>query len=215
MQAGGAPDLASVRRKKMVDEVHIPMSSTLRNEPPAAFARRLGVSRQRVHALFARGLPRNRDGSVPVARARRWVEENVDPVRALGQRHAAAGDPRRLGARRRPAGIPREVWAYRDRPVQYGYLLAACSAIREAMPWVASLAVAAGAPLRVAYATAAAVVLTLDECLLRAVVPGFCPPPWDDLTDWPALAKLAGEEVDLEGWRRWAAERFPDPGPEP
>jgi hypothetical protein len=55
----------------------------------------------------------------------------------------------------------------------------------------------------------------LDECLLRAVVPGFALPPWADLTDWPALARAAGEEVDPEGWRRWAAERFPDPGPEP
>jgi hypothetical protein len=73
----------------------------------------------------------------------------------------------------------------------------------------------AGAPPRVADATAAAVVVTLDECLLRAVVPGFAPPPREGLTDWAALAKLAGEEVDLEGWRRWAAERFPDPGPEP
>jgi hypothetical protein len=75
----------------------------------------------------------------------------------------------------------------------------------------------AGAPLRVAYATAAAVVFTLEDRLLRAVVPGFEPPPWEDVTDWPALARAAGEEMDPEGWRRWAAERFPDPdpGPEP
>jgi hypothetical protein len=200
----------------MVDEVHAPMTSTPRNESPAAFARRLGVSRQRVHALFARGLPRNRDGSVPVARARSWVAENVDPVRALGQRHALRA-PRHTGGggRRRPAGIPREVWAHRGEPFTYGYLLAACFARRHAMPWVASLAVAAGAPLRVAYATAAGVVLTLHECLLREVVPDFEPPPWEDLTDWPALAKIAGEEVDLERWKRWAAERFPDPGLEP
>ena len=72
----------------------------------------------------------------------------------------------------------------------------------------------AGAPLRVAYATAAAAVLALDECLLREVVPGFKPPPWQDPTDWAALAKLAGEEVDVKGWRRWAAERFPEPGSE-
>jgi hypothetical protein len=45
-------------------------------------------------------------------------------------------------------------------------------------------------------------VLTLDECLLQEVVPGFRPPSWQDLTDWPALAKLAGEEVDPAGWRR-------------
>jgi hypothetical protein len=199
----------------MVDEVHAPMSSTPLNESPAAFARRLGVSRQRVHALFARGLPRNPDGSVPVARARRWVEDKLDPVRALGQRHAAARASRHQGGRRRPACIPREVWAYRDEPVKYGYLLAACFARLDIMPWVAFLAVAAGAPLRVAYATAAAVALTLDECLLQEVVPGFRPPPWQDLTDWPALAKLAGEEMDLERWQRWAAERFPDPGPGP
>ena len=73
----------------------------------------------------------------------------------------------------------------------------------------------AGAPLRVAHAAAVGVALTPDECLLRAVVPGFAPPPWEDPTDWPALAGLAGEEVDPAGWRRWAAERFPDPGPEP
>ena len=66
-----------------------------------------------------------------------------------------------------------------------------------------------------ACAAAAAVVAALDECQPRDVVAGFEPPPWEDLTDWPALAELAGEEVDLEGWRRWAAERFPDPGPEP
>jgi hypothetical protein len=42
----------------------------------------------------------------------------------------------------------------------------------------------AGTPLFVAFA--AAVVLTLRECLLRAVAPGFAPPPWQDLTDWPA-----------------------------
>jgi hypothetical protein len=35
----------------------------------------------------------------------------------------------------------------------------------------------AGAPLRVACATAAVVVLTLDGCLLRAVVRGFALPP--------------------------------------
>jgi hypothetical protein len=73
----------------------------------------------------------------------------------------------------------------------------------------------AGAPLEVAFATAAAVALTLGECLLREVATGFRPPPWEDLTDWPALAKVAGEEVDLEAWRRWAAARFPDPGPAP
>jgi len=73
----------------------------------------------------------------------------------------------------------------------------------------------AGAPLRVAYATAAGVVLTLDECLLRAVMPGFAPPPWADPTDWPSLTELAGEEVALEGWRRWAAVRFPDSRSEP
>ncbi len=54
------------------------------------------------------------------------------------------------------------------------------------------------APLRVAHATAAAVIFTLEDRLLRAVVPGFVPPRWEDLTDWPALAKLANEEVDLE-----------------
>jgi hypothetical protein len=40
--------------------------------------------------------------------------------------------------------------------------------------------------VRAACATAAAAVLTLDQCLLRQVVPGFRPPPWQDLTDWPA-----------------------------
>jgi hypothetical protein len=202
----------------MVDKVHASTSGTPGTESTAAFARRLGVSRQRVHALFARGLPCDPDGSVPVARARRWVEENVDAVRTLGQRRAVRA-PRRSGGdgpgRRRPAGIPREAWAYRDEPATYGYLLAACFAVRHAMPWVASLAVAAGAPPRVAYATAAGVVLTLDECLLREVVPDFRPPPWEDLTDWPALAKLANEEVDPEDWKCWAAGRFPDPGSEP
>jgi hypothetical protein len=201
----------------MVDEIHASLRSPPGTESPAAFARRLGVSRQRVHALFARGLPRNPDGSVPVARARRWVEEHVDPVRALGQRYAVRV-PRHQGSRggrRRPAGVPREVWAYRDEPVTYGYLLAACYGRCNIMPWVAFLAVAAGAPPRAGHATAAAVVLTLDECLLRAVVPGFEPPPWQDLTDWAALARVAGEEVDREGWWRWAAKPFPDSGLEP
>jgi hypothetical protein len=82
--------------------------------------------------------------------------------------------------------------------------------------WIKHAALELGwGPAAVAYAAAAGVALTLDECLLREVVPGFAPPPWEDLTDWPALARAAGEEVDPEGWRRWAAERFPDPGPEP
>lgn len=39
---------------------------------PAEFAREMGVSRQRIHALLTSGrLPRNDDGSVPVVRARR------------------------------------------------------------------------------------------------------------------------------------------------
>ncbi len=34
---------------------------------------------------------------------------------------------------------------------------------------------------------------------------------WLAGVDWPALAELAGEEVDLEAWERWAAERFDQP----
>lgn len=43
-----------------------------RNVTPAEFAREMGVSRQRIHALLTSGrLPRNEDGSVPLVLARR------------------------------------------------------------------------------------------------------------------------------------------------
>jgi hypothetical protein len=92
---------------------------------------------------------------------------------------------------------------------------AAASRLRCARGSITRRLNSAGAPLRVACAAAAAVVVTLDGCLLREVVAGFEPPPWEDATDWPALARVAGEEMDPEGWRRWAAKPFPDSGLEP
>lgn len=87
-------------------------------------------------------------------------------------------------------------------------------------PAVAGLAVAAGAPCRTAYATAKAMHLAgvqlvaevARECGLRPWAveddPGVIVPDCFEAVDWPRLAAMAGEPLDLDGWRAWAAERF-------
>ena len=87
-------------------------------------------------------------------------------------------------------------------------------------PAVASLAVAAGAPCRAAFATAQA--MHLAGVQLAAEVARDCGlRPWVDEADpeviapdcfaginWPALAAMAGEPLDRDAWAAWARERF-------
>ena len=53
------------------------MKQTRHNLSQAAFGRLIGVTRQRVAALIARGLPTMKDGTVPQERGLRWVKNNV------------------------------------------------------------------------------------------------------------------------------------------
>lgn len=88
---------------------------------------------------------------------------------------------------------------------------------------VASLAVAAGAPCKVAFATGDAMHMAA-MMLVAEVARELSIPPWAENDDpeviepeafeainWPALAETAGEPLDLEGWRRWTTERFGEP----
>ena len=187
-------------------------------ERPAAFARRIGVTRQRVGAMLHRGLPRDPDGLVPVAQALRWIDGNVDPCRSLYQRQAAgvrrasrAGARAERGSGRRAAALPASVRQHGGEPLLAGYLLAGHVAMGMVECIVASVAVQAGAPMRVAYATArTAMVGFMEELSNRLPDPemAWLDTGWLAGVDWPALAEQAGEEVDLEAWERWAAERF-------
>lgn len=47
----------------------------------AEFGRRIGVTRNRVYQLVAEGLPVTQDGSVDVAKGKRWVARNLDKHR--------------------------------------------------------------------------------------------------------------------------------------
>ena len=139
-------------------------------ERPAAFARRIGVTRQRVGTMLHRGLPRDPDGLVPVAEALRWIDGNVDPCRSLYQRQAAgvrragrAGTRAQRGWERRAAALPASVRQHGGEPLLAGYLLAGHVAMGMAECVVASLAVRAGAPMRVAYATARTAVVGFME----------------------------------------------------
>ncbi len=64
-------------------------------ETPAAFARRIGVSRQRVNTMLAQGLPRGRDLLIPVAEAMEWINRHLDPARSFGQRRAVRREKHR------------------------------------------------------------------------------------------------------------------------
>ena len=193
-------------------------------ERPAAFARRIGVTRQRVGTMLRRGLPRGPDGLVPVAEALRWIDGNVDPCRSLYQRQAAgvrragrAGARAGRGSERRAAALPASVLQHGGEPLLAGYLLCGHVAMGVVECVVASVAVQAGAPMRVAYATArTAVVGFMEELSNRLPDPemAWLDTAWLAGVDWPALAELAGEEVDLEAWERWAAERFEQPDKE-
>ncbi len=193
-------------------------------ERPAAFARRIGVTRQRVGTMLRRGLPRDPDGLVPVAEALRWIDGNVDPCRSLYQRQAAGvrragrvGTRAERGSERRAAALPASVRQHGGEPLLAGYLLCGHVAMGVVERVVASLAVQAGAPMRVAYATArTAMVGFMEEISNRLPDPemAWLDTGWLAGVDWPALAELAGEEVDLEAWERWAAERFDQPDKE-
>ena len=57
-------------------------------EAQADFARRVGKSRQWIHALVKRGLPSDASGQVRIAAALQWLSENVPP------QHGAEGGER-------------------------------------------------------------------------------------------------------------------------
>jgi hypothetical protein len=88
---------------------------------------------------------------------------------------------------------------------------------------VAGIAVGAKAPCKIAYAVAQAMGLAAVQ-LVAEVARVYGMRPWVDEDDppvidpdafaevnWPRLAELAGEPLDLDAWQRWAAECFGGP----
>lgn len=166
-------------------------------EIPAAFARRIGVSKQRVDTLLKRGLPRGQDGRIPVEDGLRWTRANVVPQRRLRRSPQpcacpACGNP--LAAPEAPPFVPEPIFRAKSR-VLAGYLTAAHAVMCKAEPTVAAIALAEGASVRLAHAIATSTVLALAEMLEEGLGSDA---PWLDTrflkrVDWRAVAQARGE----------------------
>lgn len=188
-------------------------------ETPAAFARRLGVSRQRVNAMLAQGLPRDGDLLIPVAEALAWVRANVDPVRSRAQRRSnqrAHGEAERRACpacgspvAERPPFVPEPILRERN-PTRAGYLLAAHAVMCRAERTVGAMALAAGASVPVAWATAQLTVAMLAAEIEQGLKSDQ---PWLDTRfveepDWREAARVRGEPFEPERWQKQLAERM-------
>ena len=104
-------------------------------------------------------------------------------------------------------------------PVDKAQLLLLMYLIYKIGPLVASMAVLAGAPMKIAFAAHDLMIMALaleaeEICAAWGVGRiGFAKEPgifnYDvfDEIDWERLAELAGESVDLPAWQAWARER--------
>jgi hypothetical protein len=104
-------------------------------------------------------------------------------------------------------------------PVDKAQLLVLMYLIYRIGPMAASMAVMAGAPMRVAYAThnlmRVGLAIVAEEICAELKIgrfdfvnePGIFNPELFAGTNWECLAELAGEQVDMEAWQAWARER--------
>jgi hypothetical protein len=106
-----------------------------------------------------------------------------------------------------------------DHPLDKAILMALLYFVYRIGPLAASMAVSAGAPMRVAYAlnnmmTVACAIEAEEYCVLSGIErrtngdsKGIFNLAALEETNWEALAEVAGEPVDMGAWRDWARER--------
>ena len=106
-----------------------------------------------------------------------------------------------------------------DHPLDRAVLMALLYFVYQIGPLAASMAVNAGAPMRVAYALhnmmiVASAIEVEEFCALSGIEPrtnghgkGIFNREAFEQTDWDALAELAGEPIDMQAWQDWARER--------
>ena len=106
-----------------------------------------------------------------------------------------------------------------DHPVDQAILMTLLYFVYRIGPLAASMAVCAGAPMRVAYALnnmmiAACAIEAEEYCALSGIEPrtigdrkGIFNLAALEQTNWEALAEMAGEPVDMRTWQAWARER--------
>ena len=181
----------------------------------AELSRRLSMSRARVSQYARAGMPVRDDGKLDVEAATQWIARNVTP-----EYH-----PRDRGASR-AASFATSIAKARGggETLREGELVEFCKHILWSVALqTASLAVAAGASMKTAYATSAAtqvgLIYDVSEYLGAEGFSPFCetdtePEIWpspdaiDGAIDWPALAKIAGEKVDIKGWKAFTEKVF-------
>jgi hypothetical protein len=106
-----------------------------------------------------------------------------------------------------------------ENPVDKAQLLLLMYLIYRIGPLAASMAVMAGAPMKAAYAVHDLMIMALaleaeEICAAWGIgrfaftkEPGIFNFDVFDKANWERLAKLAGEPVDMQAWKRWASER--------
>lgn len=187
----------------------------------SAFARTMGVHKSQVTRWHQAGMPVLPNGSVDPEAAAEWVHRNVDP--ALRIHHARAQAQKRSGANApgqptKPMGTEHltEHWEV----VSVMFLQALAYRIPVT---AASLAVASGTSLPVAYALSKAMAIAVMQDV-AGLLDGadFDPPPgcdsWAEASvwnrdlmnaiNWPVLAQSGGVPVDLEAWGAFTQEKF-------
>jgi hypothetical protein len=138
-----------------------------------------------------------------------WFMETA--LRALSGKGQASSDPLT------PPGL--EVIERVENPVDKAQLLLLMYLIHGIGPRAASMAVMAGAPMKVAYAMhnfmIAALVMQAEEICAAWEIgrfnfieePGIFNPDVFAEANWERLAELAGEPVDMQAWQAWARKR--------
>ncbi len=184
------------------------------------FAREFGLTGSQVRQFVTLGMPLRADGRIDLAEAIAWLERTIKPM-PLRRRPGAAGAVDRPSDPRGVGGFA--VLGRIEGPLERGAVWMALANGYRTPEVAARLAVAAGAPMPLAYALFRALkthVVTDALAVLRAgrldldqdlVDPGLWSPEAFNEPDWTSLAAQAGEPVDADAWAEFADRTF---GPE-
>lgn len=186
----------------------------------AEAARRLGYSSGRLSQLKKLGMPVLPDGQVSLNAVQSWMMANLSSSRNAKIHTTALSVPMApaMGVRSSHNLSAAEAEGPRMNSAAKDLLKRTLSlALGDLDTVVAVMAVEAGAPMRIAFATATGSVLGTWEKVEERLREVGVLDDGEELvmnleaaTNWPVLAAKAGEPVDLEAWRAYAAERFRD-----
>jgi hypothetical protein len=135
----------------------------------------------------------------------------------------ALGDKRQASDKEPPTPPGLEIIDRVENPVDKAQLLILMYLIYEIGPLAASMAVMAGAPMKIAYAIHNFMIVALADQATE-ICADLDVGRFDFLNDpsifnkevfakanWERLAELAGEPVDMQAWQDWARERGTSP----